>query len=119
MVPKEQTLEANTQVDICSSVYADMSPTNVNIVYVFLTSLKNVSNILNETRANMSILGNVFGYDNLLNLANQQRPLNTWLQGNKLSLNVAKTHSILYTTKPKRNIRKDANLNLELNIHES
>ena len=50
---------------------------------------------------------------------NDLRHLNSWLQGNKLSLNVAKTHSMLITTKQKRNILQDTNLNWELNIRES
>ena len=50
---------------------------------------------------------------------NDLRHLDTWLQGNKLSLNVAKTHSMLITTKQKRNILQEKNLNLELNIRES
>ena len=50
---------------------------------------------------------------------NDPRHLDTWLQGNKLSLNVAKTHSMLITTKQKRNILQEKNLNLELNIRES
>ena len=47
------------------------------------------------------------------------RHLDSWLQGNKLSLNVGKTHSMLITTKQKRNILQDTNLNLELSIRES
>ena len=50
---------------------------------------------------------------------NDLRHLDTWLQGNKLSLNVAKTHSMLVTTKQKRNILQEKNLDLELNIRES
>ena len=50
---------------------------------------------------------------------NDLRHLDSWLQGNKLSLNVAKTHSMLNTTKQKRNILRGTNLNLELNIRES
>ena len=50
---------------------------------------------------------------------NDLRHLDSWLQGNKLSLNVAKTHSMLITTKQKRNILQDTNLNWELNIRES
>ena len=42
--------------------------------------------------------------------------VDTWLQGNKLSLNVTKTHSMLITTKQKRNVLKSTNQNLELNI---
>ena len=50
---------------------------------------------------------------------NDLRHLDTWLQGNKLSLNVAKTNSMLITTKQKRNILKDTNLDLDLNLRES
>ncbi len=42
--------------------------------------------------------------------------LDTWLQGNKLSLNVAKTQSMLITTKLKQNILENTNQKLELNI---
>ena len=37
---------------------------------------------------------------------NDLKRLDTWPQGNKLSLNVTKTHSMLITTKQKRNILK-------------
>ena len=50
---------------------------------------------------------------------NDLRHLDTWLQGNKLSLNVAKTNSMLITTKQKRNILKDTNLDLDLNLREN
>ena len=50
---------------------------------------------------------------------NDLRHLDTWLKGNKLSLNVAKTHSMLITTRQKRNILKDTHLNLEQNIRKS
>ena len=36
------------------------------------------------------------------------KKLTTWLQGNKLSLNVAKAHSMLISNKQKHNIRKSA-----------
>ena len=49
---------------------------------------------------------------------NDLRHLDSWLQGNKLSLHVAKTHSMLITIKQKRNILQDTNLNVELNIRE-
>ena len=52
-------------------------------------------------------------------ISNDLRHLDTWLQGNKLSLNVAKTNSMLITTKQKRNILKDTNLDLDLNLRES
>ena len=45
--------------------------------------------------------------------------LDTWLQGNKLSLNVAKTHAMLITTRQKCNVLKSTNQNLELNIHDN
>ena len=47
---------------------------------------------------------------------NDLAKLDTWLQGNKLSLNVAKTHSMLVTTKQKQNVLKRADQNFELNI---
>ena len=47
---------------------------------------------------------------------NDLKRLDTWLQRNKISLNVTKTHSMLITTKQKRNILKSTNQNLELNI---
>ena len=40
--------------------------------------------------------------------------LDTWLQGNKLSLNVAKTQSMLITTKHKQNTLENTNQNFEL-----
>ena len=42
--------------------------------------------------------------------------LDAWLQGNKLSLNVAKTLSMLITTKHKQNTLKNTNQSLELFI---
>ena len=42
--------------------------------------------------------------------------LETWLQGNKLSLNVAKTHSMLISTKQKHKSLKSRNEALELKI---
>ena len=47
---------------------------------------------------------------------NDLKRLDTWLQGYKLSLNVTKTHSMLITTKQKRNVLKSTNQNLEMNI---
>ena len=47
------------------------------------------------------------------------KQLTTWLQGNKLSLNVAKTHSMLVSTKQKHNILKSQNEVLELNIRNN
>ena len=45
--------------------------------------------------------------------------LDTWLQGNKLSLNVAKTQSMLITTKQKQNVLKNTSQKLELNIRNN
>ena len=42
--------------------------------------------------------------------------LDTWLQGNKLTLNVAKTHSMLLSTKQKREILKSQNESMVLKI---
>ena len=50
---------------------------------------------------------------------NDLKRLDTWLQGNKLSLKVAKTHSMLITTKQKHNALKSSNQNLELNIRNN
>ena len=44
------------------------------------------------------------------------RRLDLWIQGNKLSLNVSKTQSMLICTKPKHQKRKIAGGNLGLNI---
>lgn len=45
--------------------------------------------------------------------------LDTWLQGNKLSLNVAKTHSMLVSTKKKHELLKARNEELELKIRDN
>ena len=45
--------------------------------------------------------------------------LDTWLRGNKRSLNVAKTHSMLVSTKKRENIIQSQNKDLELKIHEN
>ena len=45
--------------------------------------------------------------------------LDTWLQGNKLSLNVAKTHSMLISTRQKQNILKCQNKDFDLKIREN
>ena len=45
--------------------------------------------------------------------------LETWLQGNKLSLNVAKTHSMLISTKQKHNSLKSRNKALALKIRDN
>ena len=47
------------------------------------------------------------------------KKLETWLQGNKLSLNVAKTHSMLISTKQKQNILKSQNKDLALKIRKN
>ena len=47
------------------------------------------------------------------------RKLDTWLQGNELSLNVAKTHSMLISTKQKHNILKSQNKDLALKIRDN
>ena len=48
---------------------------------------------------------------------NDLKQLDGWLQGNKLSSNVTKTHSMHITTKQKRNVLKSTDQNLELNIY--
>ena len=45
--------------------------------------------------------------------------LETWLQCNKLSMNVAKTHSILISTKQKYNSLKGRSEALELKIRDN
>ena len=47
------------------------------------------------------------------------KQLTTWLQGNNLSLNVAKTHSMLISTKQKHSILKGQNDVLDLHIHNN
>ena len=47
------------------------------------------------------------------------RKLDAWLQGNKLSLNVAKTHSMLISTKQKHNILQGQNEDLKLKIRDN
>ena len=47
------------------------------------------------------------------------RKLDAWLQGNKLSLNVAKTHSMLISTKQKDNILQGQNEDLKLKIRDN
>ena len=44
------------------------------------------------------------------------KELDTWLQGNKLSLNVAKTHSMLLSTKQRKNTHKSRNETFHLKI---
>ena len=53
-----------------------------------------------------------------LNVAinNDLSKLDTWLQGNKLTLNVAKTHSMLIATKQKHKMLKCQNEELDLKI---
>ena len=50
---------------------------------------------------------------------NDLQQLDTWLQGNKLSLNVDKTNSMLLCTKQKHNILKSLDEGLDLKIHEN
>ena len=47
------------------------------------------------------------------------KKLETWLQGNKLSLNVAKTHSMLISTKQKGSSLRSRNEALELKIRDN
>ena len=42
-----------------------------------------------------------------------------WLKGNKLSLNVMKTHSMLISTKPKHKALKNKSESLKLNIRDN
>ena len=50
---------------------------------------------------------------------NDLKQLDIWLQGNKLSLNVAKTNSMLVSTKQKHNILKSRNEDLNLKIRDN
>ena len=50
---------------------------------------------------------------------NDLKQLGIWLQGNKLSLNVAKTNSMLVSTKQKHNILKSRNEDLNLKIRDN
>ena len=50
---------------------------------------------------------------------NDLKKLVTWLEGNKLSLNVAKTHSMLISTKQKGSSLKSRNEALELKIRNN
>ena len=58
---------------------------------------------------------------NVLNGAinNDLKELVTWLQDNKLSLNVAKTKSMLVSTKQTHNILKSRNENLDFKIRDN
>ena len=47
------------------------------------------------------------------------RKLETWMQGNKLSLNVAKTHSMLISTKQKGSPLRSRNEAFELKISDN
>ena len=47
------------------------------------------------------------------------KKLDTWLKGNKLSLNVAKTNSMLISTKQKQNNLKSQNKDLDLMVDEN
>ena len=57
---------------------------------------------------------------NVLNEAinNDLKQLDTWLQGNKLSLNFAKTNAMLVSTKQKHNILKSRNEDLDFKIRD-
>ena len=48
---------------------------------------------------------------------NDLKKLDSWLQGNKISLNVAKTHSMLLATKQKRRVLENQHKVLDLNVH--
>ena len=50
---------------------------------------------------------------------NNLKQLDIWLQGNKLSLNVAKTNSMLVATKQKHNILNSRNDDLDLKIRDN
>ena len=50
---------------------------------------------------------------------NDLKILDTWLQGNKLTLNVAKTHSMLLCTKQKRKILKSQDESMVLKIRDN
>ena len=50
---------------------------------------------------------------------NDLKQLDIWLQGNKLSLNVAKNNSMLIATKQKHNILKSGNDDLDLKIRDN
>ena len=50
---------------------------------------------------------------------NDLKQLDIWLQGNKLSLNVAKTNSMLVATKQKHNILNSRNDDLDLKIRDN
>ena len=50
---------------------------------------------------------------------NDLKQLDSWLQGNKLSLNVAKTNSMLVFTKQQHNILKSRNEDLDLKIRDN
>ena len=47
------------------------------------------------------------------------KKLDSWLQGNKLSLHVTKTYSMLIFTKQKQNILTSQNKDLDLKIRDS
>ena len=52
-------------------------------------------------------------------ISSDLKKLETWLNGNKLSLNVAKTHSMLISTKQKGSSLRSRNEALELKIREN
>ena len=58
---------------------------------------------------------------NVLNEAinSDLKQLDTWLRGNKLSLNVAKTNSMLVSTRQRHNILKIRNVEFDLKIRDN
>ena len=50
---------------------------------------------------------------------NDLKQLDIWLQGNKFSLNVARTNSMLVATKQKHNILNSRNDDLDLKIRDN
>ena len=61
----------------------------------------------------------MLGLSTYLILLSDLKKLDIWLQGNKLSLNVAETHPVLISTKQKQNILKSQNKDLDLKIREN
>ena len=61
--------------------------------------------------SNINVLNEVINHD--------LKQLDTWLQGNKLSSNVAKTKSMLVSTKQKHNILKSRNEDWDLKIRDN
>ena len=58
---------------------------------------------------------------NVLNEAinSDLKQMDTWLRGNKLSWNVARTNSMLYSTKQRHNILRSRNEDLDLKVREN